>query len=269
MKKDHNKVVVITGASSGIGLATAEYLNERGYVVYGFSRRKAANDKFTLLQADVCNHLDVVNAFEYVYEREKRIDVVINNAGMGISGPIENTDKADVEKIFNTNVVGLIDVCSVAIKYLKQTRGRIVNIGSVGGPAPLPFQACYSACKSAVETFSYALNGEVSDFGIRVICVRPGDTKTGFTSARIKTLENDKDYGNRVQRSVEKMEKDEQGGKSPVSVSKVIYGCLKRKNPPPVVTVGYTYKLICSLLKILPQRFVNRAIKKIYGGNAS
>lgn len=263
--ENNKKVAVITGASSGIGLATARYLSDRGYIVYGLARRPFTDPKFTCIRTDVCNHQDVVNAFETVFEKEQRIDVVINNAGMGISGPIETAKKEDVEKIFRTNVLALIDVCSVATKYLRNTKGRIVNIGSVGGPAPLPFQACYSATKSGVETFSYALDGEVRQDGIRVICVRPGDTKTGFTAARVKSDDAGSRYEARVNRSVKKMEKDEQTGKSPDTVSKVIYKCLQRKNPPPVATVGFSYKAVCVLIKFLPQRAVNRLISKIYG----
>lgn len=261
-----NKVVLITGASSGIGLCTAEYLSDKGYKVYGVARRQINNEKFTSFMADVNNHEQIKNVFEKVQEKEGKIDVVINNAGMGISGAIEFTDKQSVNNIFNTNVVALIDVCSLAIPYLRQSKGKIINIGSVAGPIAIPFQACYSATKSAVETFSSALGGEVKDFNIKVVCIRPGDTKTGFTQARHKIDQNnDQFYKNRVEKSVKKMEKDEQNGMSTVAVSKLIHKAIKKRNPAPVMTVGLGYKFLCLLAKLLPLRMVNYIVKKIYG----
>lgn len=260
------KVVLITGASSGIGLATAEYLADKGYTVYGTARKPFANAKFKCLSADVNNHEQMKSVFETIVNEEGRIDVVVNNAGFGISGAIEFTEKQDVQNIFNTNVVAVIDICAMAIDYLRKTKGKIINVGSVAGPVAIPFQACYSSTKSAVETFSSALYGEVKDFGIKVTCVRPGDTKTGFTGARVKSdTKANELYGSRIEKSVGKMEKDEQNGMSAVCVSKVIFKAIKRKNPPPVMTVGFVYKFLCVLVKFMPMRFVNWVVKKMYG----
>ncbi|MBE5746468.1 MAG: SDR family NAD(P)-dependent oxidoreductase [Clostridiales bacterium] len=259
------KVILITGASSGIGLTTAEFLSSKGYVVYGTARKPFENKNFKTIVADVNNHIEMENVFETVLKEEGQIDVVINNAGIGISGAIEYTKKQDIENIFNTNAIAVVDICSIAIKYLRKTKGKIINIGSVAGVVPLPFQACYSATKSAVENFSQALRNEVKDFGIKVTCIRPGDTKTGFTAARVKSEEKADDYNKRIQKSVSKMEKDEQNGMSALCVSKVIYKCIKKKNPALVKTVGCSYKFLCLLVKILPTRLVNFIIKKLYG----
>lgn len=261
-----NKIILITGASSGIGLITAELLSDKGYTVYGTARKPFENNKFKTLIADVNNHNQMENVFETIIRCEGKIDVVINNAGIGISGAIEFTKREEIEKIFNTNVISLIDINSMAIKYLRDTKGKIINIGSVAGQVPIPFQACYSATKSSVESFSLALSNEIKEFGIKVVCVRPGDTKTGFTNARVK-IDNDiyNFYGQRVKKSVEKMEKDEQNGMNAICVSKVILKAIKKKNPKPVMTVGFSYKFLCLLVKILPIRFVNFIVKKLYG----
>ena len=167
--------------------------------------------------------------------------------------------------IFNINALSVIDICRLSVKYLRETEGRIVNISSVAAPVAIPFQACYSATKSAVETFSKAFASEVKPFKIKVTCVRPGDTKTGFTDARIKNEKESKEYQNRVRNSVEKMEKDERNGVSPIKVSKVIYKVINRKRPPLTVAVGFSYKLICGLAKFLPEKLTNYLVSKLYG----
>lgn len=260
------KVVLITGASSGIGLETANFLSKKGYKVYSVSRREYLNDKFTNYICDINNTAQFKEILDKIYKIEGRLDLLVNNAGMGISGSIENTSKDKIEMIFQTNLISLVKISSISIEYLRKTKGRIINIGSVAGVIPLPFQACYSSTKSAVENFSSALDMEVRNFGMRVLCVRPGDTKTNFTNNRVKNeQENDAFYSNRVKKSISKMERDEQKGMKPISVSKLIYKMATRKNPPPVATVGFSNKLICVLAKFLPKRLVNYIIKGIYG----
>ena len=264
--KQKTNVIIITGASSGIGLETAKYLTEKGHIVYGIARRQMQDAGFNFIQADICNHEQVESAFSQVFEKEGRIDVVINNAGMGISGAVEHTEKQRVESIFGVNVVAGMDICKTAIPYLRKCgSGKIINISSVASVASIPFQSYYSATKSAIETFSLALANEVKKFGIKVCCIRPGDTKTGFTSARVKNeIEKDENYGEAISKSVKKMENDEQKGKPPISVSKVINKVINRKNPPLVCTVGFGYKCICVLIKLLPTRFANWVIGKLY-----
>lgn len=261
-----NKVVVITGASKGIGRATAEYLKEKGYVVYGLSRTKPDDIDFNHFTCDVTDYEKFRNILAEIKEKEGHIDVLVNNAGMGISGAIERSNPDDVARLFNINVNALINLTAITLPYLRESKGRIVNVGSVAGPIPIPFQSCYSASKSAVETFSLALDMEVREYGVRVTCVRPGDTKTSFTDNRVKTqIDDDEVYGKRIARSVSKMEKDEQNGVPPVNVSKVILKAIKKKHPPLVVTVGFGYKFLCGLAKILPNSMKNKIIKLLYG----
>ncbi len=265
MKKEKpQKVVIITGASSGIGLATANYLVEKGCKVYGISNREFKSDKFEHLVCDVCNRDEMSKAFEYVYQKEKRIDVLVNNAGIGISGAIEYIKKEDLDKIFEINIKAVISSSGLILPYLRESKGKIVNTSSVAAVFSIPFQACYSATKSAIETFSLALANEVKKQGIKVTCIRPGDTKTGFTQARIKTEVENEVYGKKITKSVQKMEKDEQNGDSPLKVAKVMYKVIKKKNPPYVVTVDFIYKFLCVLSKILPLRFVNYIVGKMY-----
>lgn len=129
---------------------------------------------------------------------------------------------------------------------------------------PIPYQAAYSASKAAINSFTMALRLEVKSSGVRVCAVMPGDTKTGFTDARLKT-QSDSGYGDRVKKSVERMEHDERNGKSPVSVAKVAYKLFGRKNPPALVSVGFSYKTVAFLAKILPNRLMLYIVGKLYG----
>ncbi len=257
------KVVLVTGASSGIGLATARCLAKKGYTVYGIARREFSDETFVCLRADVNDPNAVKAAFDEIIRREGRIDAVVNNAGYGIAGAVEHATAESIQKIFDTNLVSLVRISSLAVGYLKETKGRLVNIGSVAGELPIPFQACYSATKAAVLAFSLALDGEVRRFGVGVTVIQPGDTKTGFTGARV--IEGgEADYGGCIERSVKRMEHDEQNGKSPDTVAKAVQKALERRRPPLKITVGGQYKLFVGLRKVLPTRFVNFILRKLY-----
>lgn len=257
------KVVVVTGASSGIGLATARRLANKGYKVYGLARRPFSDELFECLQADVNDLPSVETVLQSVYEREGHIDAVVNNAGMGIAGAVEFAEPKSIQRIFDTNLTSLVKISSVAVKYLKETKGNLVNIGSVAGELPIPFQSCYSATKAGVLNFSLALDGELRRFGVKVTVVQPGDTKTGFTAARV--IEGGEEgYGGKIGRSIRRMEHDEQNGKSPDTVAKAVERALKKRRPPLKITVGGQYKFFVGLKKLLPTRFVNFILRKLY-----
>lgn len=258
------KVVIITGASSGIGLATAKMLMKKGFVVYGISRHPHQDD-FVCYEADVNDYQRVGQIFQEVYKKEGRIDALVNNAGFGIAGAIEETKPENINAIIQTNLTAVITLSGMIIPYLKKSGGgRIVNTSSIGGLAPLPFQACYSATKSGVEVFSRALANEVKPFNIKVVSVLPGDTKTGFTASRVIDENKDSQYLQTMHRSVSKMEHDEQHGKSPEFVAKAMYKAIAKKNPPLRICVGGFGKLINFLTRIFPTRFVNFVIKCLY-----
>ncbi len=258
------KVVVITGASSGIGLETANYFADKGYKVYGISRADFNTSKFRHICCDICDHNKVEQVFDQIVAEAGKIDIVVNNAGIGISGAIEFLDFEYVKKIFDVNVLALMNCCKTSLKYLRKSQGRIINISSVASVFAIPFQACYSATKSAVESFSLALANEVKDQRIKVVCVRPGDTKTGFTAARQKTETTNEVYGSKINKSVAKMERDEQKGMPPIKVAQVVFKVATQKNPPLVKTVGFAYKTLSLLSRLLPTKLVNYIVGKLY-----
>lgn len=257
-KTNEGKVAVITGATSGIGLATAELLTRKGFKVYGIAR-KPFEGCFECFCADVCDYPAIDGILNEITAREGKIDLFINNAGMGIAGAMDEASPENVQKIVDVNLTALFVLSGKAVNAMKARGGKIINISSVGGIMPLPYQAMYSATKAGVEIFSRALANEVKPFNVKVTAVLPGDTKTGFTAARVCEGEN-----GTAKKSVAKMARDEQKGKSPESVAKVIYKIAKRKNPPLRVSVGGVSKLEVFLSRLLSVKFLNFIIRKIY-----
>ncbi|MBO7369280.1 MAG: SDR family oxidoreductase [Clostridia bacterium] len=265
MKGDKvTKVIIVTGASKGIGRATATALIKAGHVVYGLSRTEPEGDYgFNYMPLDVTDHAALERTYREIYEKEGAIDCVINNAGWGIAGAVEETDDEAVKKIFDINLCAVEKSCRVALPYLRESKGKIINLSSVAGIMPIAFQAYYTATKAAVYSFSRALAQEVKPYGVRVTSVLPGDTRTGFTAARETTVKNGV-YEERVQRSVSRMEKDEQNGASPEKVANVILKAFNKRNPRSAYVVGFSYKLIAFLDRILPKRLVDYILYKLY-----
>ncbi|MCM1543888.1 MAG: SDR family oxidoreductase [Ruminococcus sp.] len=259
------KVAVITGASSGIGLECAKLFAQNGYKVYALSRRGGKDDKIIHLQCDVTNEAMVNEAFEQIFVNEGNIDVLVNNAGFGISGAVEFTDGNQAKKQFDVNFFGCFNCCKAVIKYMRKNGGgRIINISSMAAPLAIPFQAFYSASKAAINSLTLALANEVKPFGISVCALMPGDVKTSFTAVREKETAGDEFYGETIEKSIAAMEKDEQNGMLPADIAKAVFRLAKRKNVKPLSTTGAQYKLFAVLSKILPTGLVNRLVGRIY-----
>ncbi len=254
-----SKVAIITGATSGIGLATAKLFVANGYKVYGVARRQYAGGDFECFSADVKDFAAIRGVLKEIYNREGGIDVLVNNAGMGIAGAIEEASAEKLKEIIDVNLTAACVLCSEVAPYMRGNGGKIINVSSVGGIMPLPYQAAYSATKAGMEVFSRAIANELKPYKIKVCAVLPGDTQTGFTKARVCEGQNE-----RAKKSVEKMARDERRGKSPEAVAKVIFKVAKRKNPPLRVSVGFLSKAEVFLSRFLSVRFLNYIISKIY-----
>lgn len=264
-KSNQKKLVaVVTGASSGIGLATAKMLMQKGVKVVGIATGNFEAD-FDYFACDVTDEQRVQEVLKNVFDVEGQIDFLVNCAGIGISGSVENSPNEKIKKIFDVNFLGTVNMCKHVIPYMRKNNyGIILNIGSIAGELPIPFQAFYSATKASIQNFSGALSMEVKPFGIKVACVLPGDTKTGFTKARQKNVADDKSYADRILKSIERMEKDEQNGMPAESVAKVICKALFKKHPKPTYIVGAKYKFFVFLSKILPKRLVYKILYSMY-----
>ncbi|HPD99600.1 MAG TPA: SDR family oxidoreductase [Bacillota bacterium] len=263
-----NKTVVISGASSGIGFATAEYLDSLGYNVIGLSRKYPTNEyKFKYYLCDITKEDQIIKLVDSLKLENESIDVLVNCAGMGVSGAIEYSSEKEFRKIFDVNVMGQFLLTKNLIPLLrKATNAKIINIGSVAGELIIPFQTFYSMTKAAIHAFSEGLRNELRPFNIQVVSVLPGDIKTDFTKNREMPLFlEDEVYKDRIKKSLARMAKDEENGMPAISVAKVIKKLIDKKRVPVAKTVGFQYKLFVFLQRVFPKSFVNWIIKKMYG----
>jgi len=263
---NEKKVVIVTGASRGIGYATAKIFLDNGYTVYAFSRSGCSLEGVNSVVCDVTSGAKLKESIDHVFNAEKRIDVLVNNAGGGISGAVEKTDSAEARGLFDLNFFAMFEAVKCTVPYMRAAGGgTIINLGSVAGSMHVPFQAFYSATKAAVEALSNCLRGELEPFNIKVATIMPGDTQTGFTDARQKNFEaDDADYGSRIKHSIDIMEKDERSGMSPRKTAAMIYKASLRKNPKPLYAVGFKYEFFLFLGKIFPKGFVLSILNRIY-----
>lgn len=261
-----NKVCIVTGGSSGIGRETCRALADMGCTVYEFSRRDLPQDGVTHMTVDVTDEESVQAAVEQIAAKEGRIDVLVNNAGFGISGCIELTENLDAQRLMDVNLMGAVNSAKAVIPVMReQGGGKIVNLSSIAGALSLPYQAWYSISKAAVLAFSEALRNEVRQFGIYVIAILPGDIKTGFTDAREKSEEGDKLYGGSISKSVKSMEHDERNGISAETAGKFVAKIAMKKKGKPRYIIGNKYRLFMALADILPNTTVSWIVGKMYG----
>ena len=248
----NKKIAIVTGGTSGIGKATALALRGAGYTVYEFSRREAGVEGLHHIRADITDETQVRAAVQQVMDAEGQIDV-------------EFTDTADAQRLFNADFFGMVRVNRAVIAHMRAAgRGRIVNLSSVAGPLPIPFQTYYSAAKAAVNAYTMALANELRPFGITVCAVQPGDIHTGFTAAREKTVTGDEVYGGRISRSVSRMEHDEQTGMDPTAAGRFIARVAQKTSHKPIYTIRLDYQFFVFLKRILPYRALNALIGLIY-----
>lgn len=259
------KVVIITGGTSGIGLETAKALAKAGCKVYELSRREAEFDFMRHIRCDVSSEEQVRAAVKQVLAEAGRIDVLINNAGFGISGAFEFTESADAHRLMEVNLFGMNNMIRAVLPQMRaQKSGRIVSLSSVAGALAIPFQSWYSISKAAVRAMTVALANEVHKYGIGVTCVMPGDIRTGFTAAREKSVAGDDAYEGRISRSVARMEHDEQTGMDPADAGRTIARIALKRSVKPEYTIGFIYKVFVVLARLLPCGFVRFILEKMY-----
>ncbi len=263
----YGKNVFVTGASSGIGLACARLFAETGCFVTGVSRNTAETEEaFEGGGKLVMKKLDVTEE-EKVREFVSGlpgVDIAILCAGMGVAGPAETTPSEMTRKQMEVNYFGTLNAAQPCLSRMKERgKGLLIVIGSIAGRVSIPMQSQYSASKYALEAFTDAVRMEMRKYGVRAVIVEPGDTKTGFTAAR-ETLRGEDGYSRTLEKSVSKMAKDEQNGRSPLSVAKTVYALSLRKDPPSRVPVGFEYKLLMFLLRLMPDRLKERILSKMY-----
>ncbi len=264
-----NKVVLITGGSSGIGKSIGEFLVGKGFVVYGTSRNpdKIENHPFNLLKLDVNDTSSIESAILQVISNEGRIDVLVNNAGMGITGAIEDTPTDEMRKAFDTNLFGAVDMMKAVLPQMrKQKEGLIINITSIAGYMGLPFRGIYSASKGALELVTEATNMEVKKFGINVVSVAPGDFATKIASGRYHTpVYDESPYKEIYQNNLDVMNAHVDDGSDPIEMAKSIYKIIQNPKPNIHYKVGnFMQKFSVVLKRILPDKIYEKLLMNHY-----
>tara|TARA_B100000575_G_C23067818_1_gene614962 strand:- start:446 stop:1258 length:813 start_codon:yes stop_codon:yes gene_type:complete len=268
MKK---KVVLISGASTGFGRSIAKLLSSNGFSVYGTSRNPNKYTDFEgleLLKYDLTTFKDSKNLVKKVLSTEGKIDILINNAGSGFAGPIEEMSIKDAKHLFDINFFGHIDLIQAVLPSMrKNKRGIILNITSIAGYNTVPFGSIYSASKYSMECLGASLNMELKDFGIRVVNIAPGDYRTEVFNKRIKTnLNINSPYYSRYKKFSEtvKYNMDEQS-RDPIEVAKLTLKIINSENPGIHYIVGhFLQKFSISLKKILPEKLYQKLIMDHY-----
>ena len=259
------RVAVITGGSSGIGYCTARALSAKGCTVYEISRRESSVQGVIHMSADVTDENAVKAVIEEIIKREGRIDMLINNAGFGISGAAELTESGASHAQLELNLFGMDNVTRAVLPIMRsQGGGRIVCMSSIAGIVPIPFQLWYSVSKSAVISYVLALQNEVRPFNISVCAIMPGDISSGFTAARHKISEGDDVYAGRIERSVAVMEHDERTGMTSEYAGRFVAKYALKKCSRPLVAMGFAYKGAAIVAKLLPRRLSNWIVGRIY-----
>ncbi|MBK8601186.1 MAG: SDR family oxidoreductase [Flavobacterium sp.] len=264
-----NKVVLITGASSGIGKAIGEFLHQKGFVVYGTSRNleKITNSVFPLITLDVRNSDSIQAAVAKVISISGRLDILINNAGIGITGPLEEIPMEEIKANFDTNFFGPIAVMQAVLPQMReQQTGLIINISSIAGYMGLPYRSIYSASKGALSLVTEALRMEVKSFGIHITDVAPGDFATNIAAGRFHApVIKDSAYEKPYAATLQMMDAHVDSGSNPLEMAAAIYAIIQNPNPKVHYRVGLLLqKFSIVLKKILPDTVYERMLMKHY-----
>lgn len=263
-------VVLITGASSGLGKATGEFLAKVGYKVYGTARnpdKYPEFDAFELLPLNVQEDASATAVVQALMAREGRIDILINNAGVGITGPMEETPYEAACNAFETNYHGPLRMMRAVLPVMRRQRGgQILNITSIAGYMGLPYRGVYSASKGALQLATEAYRMEVRPFGIRVSTLAPGDYATNIAAGRFHSPVNPASpYGKHYGESLEIMNAHVHSGGDPTQVARAVLRILKKRAPRVHYTVGSPLQRFSLVLKrLLPDTWYERLLRNHY-----
>ncbi|WP_299441766.1 SDR family oxidoreductase [uncultured Aquimarina sp.] len=266
----NSKIVLITGGSSGIGKSIGIFLANKGYTVYGTSRnpsRFSDFDVFTLLQLDVADKDSIASAVKIINQKHGRLDVLINNAGAGITGPLEEIPEEEIIRNFTTNYFGPINVTKAVLPLMrKQGDGLIINVTSIAGYMGLPFRGIYSASKAALEMTTEAWRMELKSFNIKMTNIAPGDFATNIAAGRyhapvVEGSPYEKTYGE----SLRLMDEHVDEGMNPDEMAKVVYKVIQISEPKVHYKVGaFMQKISIVLKRILPDKVYEKLLMNHY-----
>lgn len=261
--------VLVTGASSGLGKSISFHLHSLGYTVIGTSRspHKYTDLPFPLLALDLSSQASIDLFFAELATKITRLDVLVNNAGVGITGAVEEVNLTALRAHFDTNFFGPLAMVQQALPLMRAAgKGKIINITSIGASMGLPFRGGYSASKGALQLISEALRMEVAQFGIEVCTLAPGDYATDIASRRYyEPNKKGSPYEAMYQDSLSTMDEHVDEGNDPIEIAKAVAGYIQQNKLRPHYAVGpFMQRLSLTLKKILPQKIFERLLKNHY-----
>jgi short-subunit dehydrogenase len=263
------KVVLITGASSGIGKSIGEFLHHKEFVVYGTSRNPEnfTNSIFPLVTLDVRDENSIQEAVHQIIQKSGRLDVVINNAGVGITGPLEEIPTAEIKNNFETNFFGPITVIKAVLPQMRsQKSGLIINITSIAGYMGLPYRSIYSASKGALEIITESLRMEVKPFGIQITNIAPGDFATNIAAGRYHApVVSGSDYEKSYNTVLKTMNDHVDSGSNPLQMAEAVYKIMQTPKPKIHYKIGaFMQKFSIVLKRILPDKMYEKMLMNHY-----
>lgn len=271
--QQNRKVILVTGASSGLGLAVANHLGKLGHTVYAGARsfKNVSSDGSNLkkIYLDVTDDESVNKVVQDIIDTEGKIDVLVNCAAMLVLGSVEDISLSEFEQVINTNLIGTVRMCKAVLPHMRiRKSGLIINFSSIMGLLAIPFQCAYSASKFAIEGFSEALSLETKDFGIKVVIIEPTDHKSGSQKYRPHAkgaMSENSPYRDTFVRVTEKIDYDESHGSEPENLAIVVGKIIESKNPRLRYKVGkFDQKLSVAAKRILPGRVFESVINSYY-----
>jgi NAD(P)-dependent dehydrogenase (short-subunit alcohol dehydrogenase family) len=261
------KVALVTGASSGIGRATAALLSTRGFKVFGTSRNAAEGDSLaepiSLVRLDVRDEDSVRSCVQTVLGRAGRIDALVNNAGCTLIGSLEETTLDEAKEVFETNLFGILRMSQAVLPVMRgQGYGRIANIGSVLGFLPGPYQAVYAATKHALEAYSESLDHEVRQFGIRVSVIEPAFTRTDIERNARRVNHPIEAYTRQRNRVLEALRQNIANGENPANVAAVVLEAVTSRSPKLRYPAGAVARFLSLLRRFAPSGLLDKGLRR-------
>ncbi|NBC09257.1 MAG: SDR family NAD(P)-dependent oxidoreductase [Bacteroidetes bacterium] len=255
--------ILVTGASSGLGQAVARQLSRDGHKVFGTSRQeRRVESGVDMLKMDLSDNDSIQQAIEHIRRNAGSLDAVVNNAGIGIAGPMEEIDQAALQRTFDINTIGTVRVWQAVLPLMRQQgHGKILNISSIGARVGLPFRGAYCASKASIDLMTEALRMEVKPYGIQVCCIHAGDIRTNINDNRVQSYRKDGPYRDRYERVYQRINQEVKEGVSPQFVAAHIAKLLQNDQLKPYYAIGKPLQRLSLLLKkVLPARLFERLI---------
>ena len=262
-----SKVILITGTSSGFGKSIAEKLHSTGHIVIGTSRNAdSVKSDFKTMKLDINNHEMSKNLISKIVETHGKIDILINNAGINITGPLESAKMSDIKDVFDTNFFSHLNMIQNILPQMRSNKsGLIINVTSIAGYLGLPFWGAYCASKASFNIIAESLNIELKNFNIDVVNIAPGDYKTEILSNRVDSNnDSESPYHNEYNRVINSVNGKMEHGRDPDEVADLVLKIIKQKNPKINYLVGGFLEKKITLKSLFPDKFFQKIIMKLY-----